>query len=42
MKWKVRCDLNIREDPTVFTLVRLKLGEVGRMCDKKDYEVMEV
>ena len=28
MKWKVRCDLNITEDPTVIILVRLKLGKV--------------
>ena len=40
MKWEVRCDLNITEDPTVITLVRLKLDEVKvkltRVHDMKD------
>ena len=43
MKWKVRCYLNITEDPTVITLIRLKLGkgEVA-MQDMKDCEAMKV
>ena len=42
MKCKVRCDLNVAEEPTVITLVRLKLGEFAPVHDMKDYEAMEV
>ena len=42
MKCKVRCDLNVAEDPTVITLVRLKLDKVTPVHDMKDYEAMEV
>ena len=46
MKCKVRCDLNVAEEPTVITLVRLKLDKVKLKLipvdDMKDYEAMEV
>ena len=47
MKCKVRCDLNVAEEPTVITLVRLKLDKVKvttltPVHDMKDYEAMEV
>jgi len=28
MKWEVGCDLNVAEDPTIITLVRVKVGKV--------------
>ena len=46
MKCKVRCDLNVAEDPTVITLIRLKLEKLKvkltGVHDMKDYEAMEV
>jgi hypothetical protein len=46
MKWKVGCDLNITEDWTVITQVRITLGkvknEVGPVHNMKAYEAMEV
>jgi hypothetical protein len=29
MQWRVGCDLNVTEDGTVITQVRIKLGEVA-------------
>jgi len=43
MKWRVGCDLNITEDRTVITQVRIKLGKVKvklPLCTT--YEAMEV